>query len=313
VSGPVDDKDLLDPDESRTVPESAPAISDSRLAQVGALQVRRALPNRARRTVGAWCFADHFGPADVSEQHRPDVGPHPHMGLQTVTWLLDGELVHRDSLGSEQPIRPGQLNLMTAGHGVAHAEEATAGYRGSIHGVQLWVAQPSATRDGRPAFEHHPELPHIEIGSGTATVIVGELDGSASSARRDTDHVGIDLALRPGDTAVPMVPAFEYGLVVLIGAVSVEGRTVTPGHLLYSGVGRDELGLRTAEGGRVLLLGGMPFGEQLLMWWNFVARTRDEVDAAYDDWAGDSGRFGRVRSRLSRIETSRPLWRPTTP
>jgi quercetin 2,3-dioxygenase len=177
MSGPVDVTDLPDTDECPTAPAPVLAISESRLAQVGSLQVRRALPNRARRTVGAWCFADHFGPANLSEQRRPDIGPHPHMGLQTVTWLLDGELVHRDSIGSERPIHPGQLNLMTAGHGVAHAEEATSGYRGPVHGVQLWVAQPSATRDGPPAFEHHRELPHVEVGNGTATVLVGELDG----------------------------------------------------------------------------------------------------------------------------------------
>jgi quercetin 2,3-dioxygenase len=314
MSGPVDVTDVPDNDDAQApAPRRVAIVSESRSTEVGSLRVRRALPRRGRRTVGAWCFADHFGPANLSEQRRPDIGPHPHMGLQTVTWLLDGELVHRDSIGSEQPIHPGQLNLMTAGHGVAHAEEATSGYRGPVHGVQLWVAQPSATRDGPPAFEHHRELPHVEVGNGTATVLVGELDGSASPARRDTDHVGVDLALRAGDTAVPVVPGFEYALVVTNGAVSVEGQTVTPGHLLYLGVGRDELGLRTAEPSRALLLGGIPFGEQLLMWWNFVARTRDEVDSAYEDWAADSGRFGRVRSRLSRIETSRPPWRPTTP
>src|SRR5690606_33874324 len=129
--------------------------SESRTTEVGGLSVRRALPRRGRRTVGAWCFVDHFGPSDG--EARMLVGPHPHIGLSTVTWLVDGEVLHRDSLGTEQPIRPGQLNLMTAGHGVPHAEESGPVPR--LHGAQLWVAQPDATRTGPPAFEHHAELP----------------------------------------------------------------------------------------------------------------------------------------------------------
>ncbi len=197
MSGPVAIEDV-DPSSSAARPDAATTVvSPSREAQVGGLRVRRALPRRERRTVGAWCFVDHAGPARVSETVTYDVAPHPHMGLQTVTWLLAGEVVHRDSLGSEQVIRPGQLNLMTAGHGVAHSEEHTGAYRGDLHGVQLWVAQPSSTRHGAPAFEHHPELPKLALGpETTATVLVGELAGTASPARRDTDHLGTDLDLR---------------------------------------------------------------------------------------------------------------------
>src|ERR687897_3072291 len=120
--------------------------------------VRRLLPQRPRRMVGAWCFVDVFGPDDVADRPGMQIGPHPHTGLQTVTWLVQGEVLHRDSLGSEQPIRPGQLNLMTAGHGVSHAEESPAGPPTHQHGIQLWVAQPEATRHGPAAFEHHAEL-----------------------------------------------------------------------------------------------------------------------------------------------------------
>ena len=283
-------------------------VSDSRLADVGALQVRRALPNRGRRTVGAWCFVDHGGPIEVTDIERPDIGPHPHMGLQTVTWLLEGELLHRDSLGSEQLIRPGQLNLMTAGHGVAHAEESAPGYRGGFHAVQLWVAQPSTTRNGPAAFEHHAELPHVDIENGDATVLVGELGGSRSPARRDTEHMGIEVAFRGGPTIVPLDPTFEHAVVVTIGAVSIEGVSIRPGHLVYLGNGRDEVALSSSEPSRLLLLGGRPFEERLLMWWNFVARNRDEIDAGYEQWTADSGRFGRVASSLPRIEASRPVW-----
>ncbi|HEX4863397.1 MAG TPA: pirin family protein [Acidimicrobiales bacterium] len=314
MSGPVEAKDLEDSERSGTTNGVASQLMESRVAQVGSMPVKRALPNRGRRTVGAWCFADLFGPANIDGRFSPDIGPHPHLGLQTVTWLTAGELVHHDSLGSEQLIRPGQLNLMTAGHGVAHAEESTDSYRGPIHGVQLWVAQPSSTRDGPPAFEHHPQLPRLDIGNSTATLLVGELDGTASPARRDSDHFGVDLELRSGDTAVPLQPAFEHALLVTDGTAIHQGQPVTPGLLLYLGTGRDELDLRCPEPSRALLLGGVPFGEQLLMWWNFVARTRPEVDTAYEDWTADSGRFGRVRSRLARIEASRPpWWQPTAP
>jgi redox-sensitive bicupin YhaK (pirin superfamily) len=259
-----------------------------------------------------------MGPARVSETETFDVAPHPHMGLQTVTWLLAGEVVHRDSLGSEQVIRPGQLNLMTAGHGVSHSEEHTGAYRGDLHGVQLWVAQPEYSRHGAPAFEHHAELPRVDLGrESVATVLVGELADTASPARQDTDHVGADLDLRPGRTLVPLRLDFEYGLVVLAGEVVVsdaDNQGVEPGHLAYLGAGRDEMQLSTGDETRALLLGGTPFPEPVLMWWNFVARTQDEVSAAYHDWigatgnTGDTGRFGRVASRLARIEVGPPPW-----
>lgn len=314
MSGPVDAADLeasavAEPGEVEPV-RVAPELIPSRVARVGGLDVRRALPTRGHRTVGAWCFADHFGPMEVSENATPDIGPHPHMGLQTVTWLWAGELVHRDSLGSEQVIRPGQLNLMTAGGGVAHAEEAPADYRGPVHGMQLWVAQPSTTRSGAAAFEHHADLPRLQLERGEATVLVGTLAASSSPARRDSEHLGVDLELQPGSSALPAESSFEYAIVVGSGTVEVEGRPVGSGQLLYLGAGRDQLDVRAGEPSRALLLGGVPFGEQLLMWWNFVARTRAEIDIAYDDWSGDTGRFGQVASRLERIGTGRPPWRP---
>jgi redox-sensitive bicupin YhaK (pirin superfamily) len=272
------------------------------------MEVRRALPNRGRRTVGAWCFADHFGPVTVDEHRRTDIGPHPHMGLQTVTWLLEGELLHRDSLGTEQPIRAGQLNLMTAGHGVAHAEETVGGYRGPVHGVQLWVAQPSRTRDAPPEFEHHAELPRVELPGGEATLLVGSLAGEASPARRDTDHVGADLSLTR-TTTVPLQPAYEHALIVTSGAVQVDGTAVAPGALAYLGLGRDELELRCEEPARLLLLGGLAFPEQLFMWWNFVARSRDEAEVAAGAWNRETGRFGRVASELPVIPAPPPPWR----
>ena len=169
-------------------------IGASRQTQVGSVGVRRALPCKERRTVGAWCFIDQMGPTTVTADRGIDIAPHPHIGLQTVTWLLSGEAVHRDSLGSEQTIRPGQLNLMTAGHGVSHSEEATGRYSGELYGAQLWIAQPRATRDGDAAFEHHPDLPKVDLGGAVATVLVGTLAGTESplvGTRTTSDSIWI--------------------------------------------------------------------------------------------------------------------------
>jgi hypothetical protein len=309
MSGPV-----TSPDEAPAeggVGDTSPELEliPSREAQVGRFRVRRALPRRPRRTVGAWCFADHMGPATVTEEGGLDVGPHPHIGLQTVTWLIAGEALHRDSLGTEQVIAPGQLNLMTAGHGISHSEEATGAYAGELQGIQLWVAQPEHTRHGEPAFEHHAELPRVDLGSATATVLVGELPGGSSPARRDTDHLGVDLDLREGRTEVPLDPSHEHAVVVLEGRATVDGHDVEPGVLAYLGTGHESLELATEAPARAMLLGGTPFEDELVMWWNYVARTREEVVAAHRAWsAGDVDRFGEVASPLPRIETAPPPW-----
>jgi len=307
MSGPLTVEEApADADGSHPQPPCV-EVTASHAAQVGHMRVRRALPRRARRTVGAWCFADHMGPVSVSEERGVDIGPHPHIGLQTVTWLVAGEILHRDSLGTEQLIRPGQLNLMTAGHGVAHSEEATS-YRGDLQGVQLWVAQPEATRHGRAAFEHHASLPSVELDAGLATVLVGTLGDIASPARRDTDHVGVDLTLTGGTTTAPADPAFEYAFVVLEGTLTVDSQPVGPGHLAYLGFGRDELSFTATGRSRALLIGGVPFPETIVMWWNFVGRTRDEIASAYEDWQSTSGRFGAVDSDLPAMTAPRPTW-----
>jgi redox-sensitive bicupin YhaK (pirin superfamily) len=308
VSGPVADADVAPVVERAEAAERTLEITESRLARVGSVQVRRALPRRQRRTVGAWCFVDHMGPMTVSDDTGMDIGPHPHMGLQTVTWLLAGEIEHHDSLGSEQVIRPGQLNLMSAGFGIAHAEERTGHYRGEMEGVQLWVAQPEATRNGAGEFEHHPELPRIDLGGGIATVLVGEFEEAVSPARRDTDLVGIELDLGAG-VELPLRPTYEYALVVLDGQMMLGEQAISPGHLAYLGEGRDEIGLAAGGGrARALLLGGVPFDEPLLMWWNFVGRSREEFEVAYRDWVEEAGRFGAVRSGVPRVIGSPPMW-----
>jgi len=282
-------------------------VSESRDEQVGNVRVRRALPRKGRRTVGAWCFADHMGPADVTENSGLDVGPHPHIGLQTVTWLTDGQVLHRDSLGSEQVIKPGQLNLMTSGNAVSHAEEATGHYRGRLEGIQLWVALPELTRHGAGAFEHHAELPQTELGGAVATVLVGNFGDLSSPARQDTPLAGVDLALHR-TTTVPLNQDFEYAVVVLKGAVGIDNQPLLPGKLGYLGLGRNALRLEVRQPSQVVLLGGEPFQEPIVMWWNFVGRSRAEIDDAYASWARQDDRFGQVSSSLPRIPVQPPYW-----
>ncbi len=308
MSGPVStDDDVVASDGEHHARPACVEVIEGSEATVGRFGVRRVLPRRPRRTVGPWCFADHFGPADVTPDRGLDIGPHPHIGLQTVTWLVEGEVLHRDSLGSEQLIRPGELNLMTAGRGVSHSEEATGAYRGDLHGLQLWVAQPDATRTTEPAFEHHADLPRVELPGCVVTALVGEAAGASSPARRDTEHMGAQLALH-GDTTVPLDARFEHALVVLRGAVGVDGNVVTPGRLAYLGTGRDECHLEHHEDALVALIGGVEFTEPLVMWWNYVARTKDEIVDAHRDWTARSGRFGHVDSPLAAIDVAPPHW-----
>ena len=308
MSGPV-----IPPDEAPFASRDTPSqcdlqVIEGRGADVGGFRVDRLLPRRSRRMVGAWCFVDHLGPGQADGDGGLNVGPHPHIGLQTVTWLVSGAVLHRDSLGSEQVIQPGQLNLMTAGGGVSHSEETRGVHVGALHGVQLWVAQPTATREGQPAFEHHAQLPAVDLERGVGTVIIGKFAGVASPARRDTDHLAIELDLRPGPTSVPLQPSFEHAIVALGPGASLGGRRLGPGNLGYLGVGRDELVVDAVDAVRVLLIGGEPFPEQLLMWWNYVARTREEITEAHRAWSTGSGRFGHVRSPLARIDTPGPPW-----
>jgi quercetin 2,3-dioxygenase len=245
--------------------------------------------------VGAWYFGDHFGPDDVAGTPGMRVPPHPHTGLQTVTWLVEGEVLHRDSLGSVATARPGQLNLMTAGHGIAHSEESPPDHPPRMHGLQLWVALPQEARHAGAAFTHHAAVPAVRDGDLTATVVVGELAGVASPAQVFTPLVGAELQLAgTAPVRLPLQPGFEYAVLVMTGAAEVDGTGLEPGALLYLGSGRTDLTLGAATGpARLFLLGGEPFEEPLVMWWNFVGRSHEEIAAARDDWAAGR-RFGAV-------------------
>lgn len=308
MSGPLSSGDVPPEPGAGAAAVCEVEVHDPRVADVGGFTVRRVLPRSPRRTVGAWCFLDQMGPGPVSSAQPFDIGPHPHIGLQTVTWLLEGEVLHRDSLGTEQLIRPGQLNLMTAGAGVSHSEETAGRYEGQLHGVQLWVAQPDATRHGPAAFEHHAELPQTEIDGTVATVLIGDFAAVQAPARRDTDHLGVDLRLPRGPTTLPLDRSFEHALIVTTGSLAIGATTLTAGQMGYLGIGRDEVPIDTIGPARALLVGGTPFTEPLLMWWNYVARTRAEISAAHRDWLAAHERFGLVASPLRRIEAAGPPW-----
>ena len=263
-------------------------------------RVRRLLPTLGRRLVGAWAFVDHYGPDDIASAPGMQVPPHPHTGLQTVSWLLEGQVHHRDSLGSDVTFGARELPLMTAGHGIAHSEQSPVERPDLLHGVQLWVVLPDGIRDRPPAFEHHVDLPEFSSDGLTATLLVGEFGGATSPATTHTPLMGADLSLAAGaDVEIPLEPGFEYGLLTTSGAAEAEGAPLGTGAMLYLGTGRRSLGLRggrTADGGptRLLLLGGEPFEERIVMWWNFVGRSGEEIAAYVEQWNAESERFGAV-------------------
>ncbi|TXS05194.1 pirin family protein [Streptomyces sp. col6] len=257
-------------------------------------EVRRLLPNLGRRMVGAWAFVDHYGPDDIADEPGMQVPPHPHMGLQTVSWLHEGEVLHRDSLGSLQTVRPRELGLMTSGRAISHSEESPKQHAALLHGAQLWVALPEAHRFTEPHFQHHSDLPQVVAPGLTATVILGELDGATSPGTAYTPIVGADLALARGASArLPLDPDFEYAVLSMSGEAEVDGVPVLPGSMLYLGCGRTELPLRAESDAGLMLLGGEPFEEELVMWWNFVGRSQEEIERAREDWM-NSDRFGTV-------------------
>jgi redox-sensitive bicupin YhaK (pirin superfamily) len=258
-------------------------------------RVRRLLPTLGRRMIGAWAFVDHYGPDDIADGSGMQVAPHPHTGLQTVSWLLEGAVHHRDSLGSDVQFGPGQLALMTAGHGIAHSEQSPVAHPRYLHGAQLWVALPDAHRETAPAFEHHATLPGWTSDGVAATVLMGSFGGAASPGTAYSPLVGVDLDMTAGaDIEVPLDPDFEYGLLASSGTASVEGAPLERGAMLYLGTGRSSLRLRATEATRLLLLGGEPFEERLVMWWNFVGRSGEEIADYAEQWNAESSRFGAV-------------------
>jgi redox-sensitive bicupin YhaK (pirin superfamily) len=263
------------------------------------MSVRRTLPQLARTLIGAWCFADHYGPDDVVRTGGMEVPPHPHTGLQTVSWLFSGEVEHRDSLGSHAFIRPGELNLMTGGYGIAHSEVSTARTT-VLHGVQLWVALPEEHRNAERDFQHHVPEP-VRIDGAQIRVFLGSLAGDVSPARTFTPLLGAEITLEPHAAITLAVDAtFEHGLLVDSGNVRVADALLRPAELGYVRPGIAALALANASDSpaRTILLGGTPFEEEIVMWWNFIGRSHEDIVQAREEWEASSDRFGVIEGYM---------------
>jgi len=265
----------------------------TRTAQVGDnITIRRALPHHDRKTIGAWCFLDHFGPLDLKNTEGLRVGPHPHIGLQTFTYPLAGEILHRDSLGSKQKIQRGQVNLMTAGKGISHAEESLPD--SILHGVQLWIALPDAVRHMEPNFTHYENVPAIKLDNLHINLLAGEFLNSVSPVKVYSPLIGLKLNATNDTTCfLPLNPKFEYGILPLIGNIEIANEIVDIDTLLYLPCGQSKISVRLQKGSRALIIGGEPFKEDILIWWNFVARTKEEMIKATTAWNNHAA-FGEV-------------------
>lgn len=285
-----------EPKRCETQPGQHFQVIEGKEVLLGAgLTIRRLLPTRGRRIIGGWCFLDHFGPLQFpAGDQGMNVGAHPHIGLQTVTWMVEGEVLHKDSLGYEQLIKPGQLNIMTAGRGISHSEESPGQNSGRLHGVQLWAALPEASRHIEPAFAHHPELPLIDAGGLQTRLFVGSLMGESSPAQVYHPMLGLEIySAKGGSLTLELNPEFEHALVVVNQSFRYGQTPLTSGNLYDFGRGTSRLTLEAEAGSRAVLVGGAPFEEHILMWWNFVARTREEIQEATRAW-NQGERFGEV-------------------
>ncbi len=300
IKPPVLDCPVLGEHDPDTVDIIEP--KEVQLGGEDALRVRRTLPSLRRSFVGAWCFADHYGP---ETSVCMDVPPHPHTGLQTVSWLFDGEIEHRDSAGVDALVRPGELNLMTAGHGIAHSEVSAE--RSLLHGLQLWVVLPEASKDVTREFQHHvPDV--LDTRGVSAKVLVGSLLGASSPVHTETPLLGAEVTLQPGVTwEVDVERTFEHGVLVDTGQVNFDGVQLDRSVLGVrdAGLGHLRLTNPTDAEARVMLLGGEPFDEGVVMWWNFIGRSHEDIVRLREEWnEAPDDRFGRVkgyRGRTSRL------------
>ncbi len=266
----------------------------NRETHLDSLEISRALPIRERRMVGPWCFLDRFGPLSFENEKPMAVPPHPHIGLQTVSFLLEGEIQHTDSLGSEAILTPGGVNVMTAGKGIAHAEETPGVNSGSLNGLQLWVALPDEHRHTAPSFTNIPKVPIIETHGGLIQLFAGAYNDASTPLSYYSEIIGMTVQVHSQHSIeIETNPQFEHALLLLDGDCAFENKPLTTKMLYYLGTCRESLNFYSPSGCRVLVIGGPPFPEKILMWWNFVARTPDEIRQAREDWEAHQ-RFGAV-------------------
>ncbi|WP_180110605.1 MULTISPECIES: pirin family protein [unclassified Acinetobacter] len=266
-----------------------------RRAEIGqGTVIKRALPSRHKRMIGAWCFLDHAGPVHFPQGDGLDVGPHPHIGLQTFTWMIDGTMMHTDSLGTHQLIQPKQVNLMTAGYGISHTEVAPESET-QMHAAQLWIALPDDKINMAPQFDHYPELPVVTQDVIELTVLVGEFLQTKSPVKVHSELLGVDLRSSESQSTVLLLnPKFEYGFMALEGTASINGHELNEDNMVVLEPGLTQVKIDLHAGGRVLLLGGEPFESPILLWWNFVGRTQEELNIAREQWINQDERFGSI-------------------
>jgi redox-sensitive bicupin YhaK (pirin superfamily) len=280
-------------------------LIEGRSRDLGGFSVRRLLPAARVQTVGPFIFFDHMGPAAFAAGGGVDVRPHPHIGLATVTYLYEGEFLHRDSLGTAQVIRPGDVNWMVAGRGIVHSERSPPELRGAdgavrVHGIQTWIALPKEDEEAEPSFAHHPAdtLPEIRHGGAVLRVIAGEAWGHRAPARVFSPTLYVDAALEQGAT-VDLPPEHEQrAAYVASGGITVEGTRFVPGQMVVFESGRKVRIAANAES-RVMLLGGAPLAGQRQIWWNFVSSSRERIERAKLDWLEE--RFAPVPGDDERI------------
>jgi redox-sensitive bicupin YhaK (pirin superfamily) len=267
-----------------------------RARDLGGFEVRRALPSARRQMVGPFIFFDQMGPAEFITGEGIDVRPHPHINLATVTYLFEGEIMHRDSLGTEQPIRPGAVNWMSAGRGIVHSERTAPERKArgqKLFGIQSWVALPAAFEESAPGFAHHDSnaLPLIEERDKSVRLIVGSAFGKTSPVRAASEMIYADVALEPGASVPIDADHEERGIYLVSGTVDIAGDRFGPGQLLIFRPG-DRITVSAATPARFLLLGGAPMDGPRYIWWNFVSSRKERIEQAKAEWK--SGRFDSV-------------------
>lgn len=276
----------------------SPSVIDPRTVSLHTrtnMRVSRTLPHRDLRRIGPWCFIDYFLAKAGDEQMR--VAAHPHTGLQTVTWLLQGEVRHQDSIGSDINVLPGQLNLMTAGFGVAHSELSVTA-KNNLEGIQLWVALPDGSRNNKPSFEHHASLPIVEINNSKLKLFAGSYESRTSPATFYSPLLGAELTILDNEITITTEPTWEYGLLLISGDVNIFDIKLSPKQLLYIPAGQTEIKLTAQEMTKLILIGGEPFGEEIVMWWNFIGRSHDEINEMRNSWENQSKRFPNFTSEI---------------
>ena len=276
---------------------------------VGGIPVARLLPTAKRRSIGAWCFLDHAGPSVFAEGEAGlQVGAHPHIGLQTFTWMLAGEVLHKDSLGNEQMIRPNQVNLMTAGRGISHTEQ-TPSHSREVHAVQLWIALPESAQHIAPQFQHYPDLPMWSEDGVDYVLTTGRLGMHEAPTQQYSPLIGLDMRFAIEQTQrIALLASFEYGFLVLKGQLTLNGETYAADELAYCPSGQTEVTIQASAGAHVMLLGGEPLAQEIIIWWNFVGSNQADISQAVADWNTHSPRFGTIQTELNRLTSPVPPW-----